>query len=65
MPDARAVGPVTGPLGSPDGDIEPTGASVDLRFADVSQIQGGKIVAYHTYYDQHGLLTQLGLMGDE
>jgi hypothetical protein len=27
-------------------------------------VRDGKIVAYHTYYDQLGLLTQLGLMGD-
>ncbi len=27
------------------------------------RIQDGKIVSYHTYYDQLGLLTQLGLMG--
>jgi ketosteroid isomerase-like protein len=26
-------------------------------------VEDGKIVAYHTYYDQLGLLTQLGLMG--
>ena len=58
----RFVGTFTGPLSSPDGDAEPTGASVDLRFADVSRVSAGKIVSYHTYYDQLGLLTQLGLM---
>jgi steroid delta-isomerase-like uncharacterized protein len=63
--EGRFVGTHTGPLASPDGDIEPTGASVDLRFADVSRVDDGKIVAYHTYYDQLGMLTQLGLMGDE
>ncbi len=61
--EGRFVGTHTGPLATPDGDVEPTGASVDLRFADVSRIQHGKIVSYHTYYDQLGLLTQLGLMG--
>jgi ketosteroid isomerase-like protein len=44
--------------------IEPTGASVEVRFADVSRGADGLIVAYHTYYDQLGMLTQLGLMGD-
>ena len=56
------VGTFTGPLASPDGDIQPTGASVDLRFADVSSGRDGTIVSYHTYYDQFGLLTQLGVM---
>jgi ketosteroid isomerase-like protein len=49
---------------TPDGDIAPTGASVELRFADVSQVKDGKIASYHTYYDQLGLMTQLGLMGE-
>jgi steroid delta-isomerase-like uncharacterized protein len=60
--EGRFVGTHTGPLEGPDGTIEPSGASVDLRFADVSRVRGGKIVSYHTYYDQLGLLTQLGAM---
>jgi ketosteroid isomerase-like protein len=59
--EGRFVGTHTGPLAGPNGDIEPTGASVDLRFADVSRVRDGKVVSYHTYYDQLGLLTQLGV----
>jgi ketosteroid isomerase-like protein len=62
--EGRLVGTHTGPLAGPDGDVAPTGARVDLRFADVSGVRNGKIVSYHTYYDQLGMLTQLGLMGD-
>jgi steroid delta-isomerase-like uncharacterized protein len=62
--EGRFTGTHTGPLATDDGDVDPTGAAIDLRFADVSQVRDGKIVAYHTYYDQLGLLTQLGLMGD-
>ena len=62
--EGRFVGTFTGPLATPEGDVEPTGASVELRFADVSTVEDGRIVAYHTYYDQLGLLTQLGLMTD-
>jgi len=62
--EGRFVGTFTGPLATPKGDAEPTGANVELRFADVSTIADGRIVAYHTYYDQLGLLTQLGLMSD-
>jgi ketosteroid isomerase-like protein len=47
-------------LATPDGDVEPTGASVDLPLADVSRVRDGKIASYHTYYDQLGLMTQLG-----
>jgi steroid delta-isomerase-like uncharacterized protein len=60
--ERRFTGTHTGPLATEDGDVAPTGAAVDLRFADVSRVRDGKIVAYHTYYDQLGLLTQLGLM---
>jgi steroid delta-isomerase-like uncharacterized protein len=63
--EGRFVGTHTGPLAGEDGDIPPTGRAVDLRFADVSRVTDGKIASYHTYYDQLGLLTQLGLMGDE
>jgi ketosteroid isomerase-like protein len=62
--EGRFTGTHTGPLATDDGDVEPTGATVDLRFADVSRVRDGKIVAYHTYYDQLGLLGQLGLMGE-
>jgi len=62
--EGRFVGTFTGPLTSEDGDIDPTGATVDLRFADVSTVRNGKLASYHTYYDQLGLLTQLGLIGD-
>ena len=57
--EGRFAGTFTGPLASPDGDNDPTGAVVDLRFADVSRARGGRIVSYHTYYDQLGLLTKL------
>jgi ketosteroid isomerase-like protein len=62
--EGRFMGTHTGPLSSPDGDVAPTGATVDLRFTDVSHVDGGVIVSYHTYYDQLGLLTQLGLMDE-
>ena len=60
--EGRFVGTFTGPLASPEGDVAPNGAKVDLRFADVSRILNGRIVSYHTYYDQLSMLTQLGLM---
>jgi ketosteroid isomerase-like protein len=59
--EGRFIGTHTGPLATDDGDVAPTGATVDLRFADLSRVRDGKSVAYHTYYDQLGLLTQLGL----
>jgi steroid delta-isomerase-like uncharacterized protein len=63
--EGRFVGTFSGPLTTPDGDLAPTGGAVDLRFADVTTVRDGQIASYHTYYDQLGLLTQLGLMDDE
>ena len=62
--EGRFAGTHTGPLATDDGEVEPTGAAVDLRFADISRVRDRKIVAYHTYYDQLALLTQLGLMNN-
>lgn len=62
--EGRFVATFTGPLATDEGDVAATGATVDLRFADVSRVRDGVIVSYHTYYDQLGLLTQMGLMGD-
>ena len=59
--EGRFVGTHTGQLEGPDGDIPPTGASIDLRFADARHVGDGKIRSYHTYYDQLGLLAQMGV----
>jgi ketosteroid isomerase-like protein len=45
--EGRFVGTHTGPLVSPDGDVEPTGASVDLRFADFSRVHDGSCLLSH------------------
>jgi predicted ester cyclase len=62
--EGRFAGTHTGPLKGPGGDIQPTGASVDLRFVNVWRVEHGAITCHHTYYDQLDLLTQLGLMTD-
>jgi steroid delta-isomerase-like uncharacterized protein len=62
--EGRFVGTHTGPLRGPGGDIQPTGASVELRFVNVWQIEDETITCHHTYYDQLDLLTQLGLVRD-
>ena len=62
--EGRFVATLTGPVASDDGDLAATGAGVDLRFADVSRVRDGVIVSYHTYYDQLGVLAQLGLIGE-
>jgi ketosteroid isomerase-like protein len=59
--EGRFTGTHTGPLATDEGDVAPTGLTIDLRFADIARVRDHKIVAYHTYYGPAGLLTQLGL----
>ena len=52
----------TGTLHTPDGSqIPPTGKDVSAPYVAIFTIQGDKIAAKHLYFDQAGLLTQLGL----
>lgn len=56
------TGTHTAPLVSPQGEIPPTGRSIDLPFADFFTLKDGKVVKHQLYYDQIVLLSQLGLM---
>jgi len=52
----------TGPLPTPNGPIPPTGRTVTLEACDVARFRNGKIVSFHSYFDQFLLLAQLGLL---
>ena len=51
-----------GPFSGPDGEIPPTGRRVEVRFCEVHQIGGDKIVRARTYFDLATMMGQLGLM---
>jgi ketosteroid isomerase-like protein len=52
----------TGPLPGPNGEIPATNKHFEFTFADFFQVQDGKVVRHDVYYDQLGLLGQLGLL---
>lgn len=56
------VGTHTGPLIGPAGEVPPTYRKLDLAFGDFFQVESGRIVSHHIYYDQIAFLMQLGLM---
>ncbi len=56
------TGTFTGPLMSSQGEVPPTGRTIDVPYADFFTVRGGRIVAHRVYYDQVELGTQLGLM---
>jgi len=58
--EGRFTGTHSGTLRSPSGEIPATGKPVDLRFAEVHRVEGGKIIDFHVYFDQLDLLGQLG-----
>lgn len=52
----------TGSMETPDGTIEPTGKSIELKFCEVLSIQNGKIADAHLYFDSATMMRQLGLL---
>jgi steroid delta-isomerase-like uncharacterized protein len=60
--EGNFTGTFTGPLMTPQGEVPPTGRSIDVPYADFFRVRDGRIVAHQVYYDQVELGTQLGLM---
>lgn len=56
------TGTHTGVLVIPQGEIQPTGKSVRLRYATVQKVESGKVASEHLYFDQAELMAQLGLL---
>ena len=55
-------GTFTGTLPTPQGDVAGNGRSLDLPFADVFDIEAGRISRHRVYYDQMEFAAQLGLL---
>lgn len=51
----------TGPLATPDGEVAPTGKSINLRAIQVQELKNGKVASTRQYFDMATLLAQLGL----
>jgi steroid delta-isomerase-like uncharacterized protein len=49
----------TGPLPTPDGNVEATGRRVSSPFAGIHTVRDGKIISSHFYSDQLEFLEQL------
>jgi len=53
----------TGPLATPDGtEIPATGKRISIPYADVFEVENGKVVSHRLYFDQMTLMTQLGVV---
>jgi steroid delta-isomerase-like uncharacterized protein len=60
--EGRFTGTFTATLTTPQGEVSPTGRSIDVPYADFFTVRDERIVAHRVYYDQVQLGTQLGLM---
>ena len=49
-----------GTLSTSDGDIEPTGRKMELRFCQVTEVDNGLIEKVTLYFDSASMLRQLG-----
>jgi steroid delta-isomerase-like uncharacterized protein len=47
---------------TPLGDIPPTGRTIVIESVDMVTVRNGKIISWHTYFDQMSFLGQLGLL---
>lgn len=60
--EVSARGTHNGPLAGPDGDLPPTGRSMEMRIAAFSEADAsGLIVVERRYYDVASLAHQLGI----
>ena len=60
--EGRYTGTHTGVLVTPQGDVPGTGRTLNLPYADVFEVEAGRIVRHRTYYDQMEFAQQLGLI---
>jgi steroid delta-isomerase-like uncharacterized protein len=56
------TGTHTGPLTTPQGEVPPTGRTLQLPICLVFEVAAGRITSNHAYYDQMTLAAQLGLL---
>jgi steroid delta-isomerase-like uncharacterized protein len=52
-----------GPLPTPDGELPPSHRRVNVKAAQVFDVEGDKIKEAHHYFDMAGMLQQLGALG--
>jgi steroid delta-isomerase-like uncharacterized protein len=56
------TGTQTGPFRTPQGEIPPSGNSINLRYVGVKEIAGEKVASEHLYFDQMEFMAQIGAL---
>jgi steroid delta-isomerase-like uncharacterized protein len=56
------TGTHTAPMVTPNGTIPATGKTITLEVCDFARFRDGRVVSFHSYFDQLAILAQLGLL---
>lgn len=56
------TGTMKGPMKTEEGEIQPTNKKFKVKFCTVAHWKDGKIIEENLFYDQIGLMKQIGLM---
>jgi predicted ester cyclase len=59
--EGKLTGTHTGPLRTPQGEVQPTGRSVEIRWMAMYEVRGDELVSEQLYFDTGEFMTQLGL----
>ena len=57
----HAQGTFTGEMATPEGTVPGTGASLDIEYQIVAEIEGDRIARFTVNYDQQDFMRQLGV----
>ena len=60
--EVRMTGTHTAPMVTPNGPIPATGKTITLEVCDFARFANGKVVSFHSYFDQLSIMAQLGLL---
>jgi predicted ester cyclase len=59
--EGKMIGTHTGVLRTAQGEVPPTGRSVEIRFLAMYETEGDKLLSEHLYFDSAEFMMQLGL----
>ena len=62
--EIRLTATHTGTLRTPGGDVPPTGRTMTLLSAHLIRAEGGKLISWHSYWDQMAMLAALGVLAE-
>jgi ketosteroid isomerase-like protein len=60
--EGHVTGTHDGTLVGPMGETAPTGRRIDIPWAALARVEGGRVASFHGYWDAALFIAQLGLL---